>query len=1123
MRGKALLVSFALMLMLSSSCSRNAKNIEPSSGLPAGLNVHLFVSLPPESTGVYFTNHVMVNDYINYLSFPYVYNGGGVAAGDFNNDGLTDLFFSSNEYPDQLFINRGKMKFYDITRSAGVMGKQGWTTGVSVVDINNDGLLDIYVCYAGGYTDPAFRANQLFINNGDLTFTERAKEYGLDDKGCSTQAYFFDYDNDGDLDVFVVNHPLDFENSNALDERPWQPRAENDHDSDRLYRNNGNNTFTNVTKKAGISDHAWGLAAVIHDFNNDGWKDIFITSDFRAPDLLWVNNRNGTFSMNLKEHIRHTSFNAKGADLADIDNDGLADLFVAAMSPADRAAFIKMTPSVSTEEFFGMVKRGYHYQYHYNTLQLNNGHGSFSEIAFLSGVESTEWSWAPLFADFDNDGFKDLFVTNGVNRGVTDNDWKLNLERMLKEGKTLKYNEVEHLLPRTISRNYIFRNNGDLTFLNVSRQWNMTDSINSTAAVYADLDNDGDLDLVVNNFDTPASIYENKQNEVFGNHYLRVRLLGPKNNLMAYGAVVKIFTPQGMQMQEVQPVRGFQSSVETDLHFGIGKDTVVDRLLVEWPDGTLQELLNLASNQIVGLSYYDEKSRIEKSAEKKEEKIFLEDKTSGIAHVHRENEYNDFEKEKLLPHKNSEFGPFISSGDVNGDGWEDFFIGGSAGYSGTMYLQSSSGKFFKSPSQPWEKERDSEDMASRLFDADNDGDLDLYVVSGGNEFPPDSPLLQDRLYKNDGRGNFHHAPDALPRMLSSGMRLAAGDYDKDGDTDLFVGGRLIPGQYPLTPRSYLLRNDAGRFTDVTGQHDELLSFPGMVTGACFADYDGDKDLDLIIVGEWMPVTLFNNDNGRFLVADNTGLNQTSGWWRCIAPDDVDSDGDIDFIAGNLGLNSRFSAGRNVTLHIYSSDIDGSGTREAVLAKNNGQGFFPVFGYDRLSEQMPFIRQKFPTCQSFAEASIEEIFTPEALKKSLHKEAADFRTSIILNNGDGTFSLKPLPNLAQIAPVNDIIVKDVSGDGSNDLILAGNFFGTEPETPRYDAGNGLMMQGDGKGNFFPLTVYQSGLVANGNVSDLELLTIGKTGYELLVVGNNDAALQAFRVNSSWNKEKFISGK
>jgi len=1109
-RAQIATLSLAILLF---SCNSNQTQERVSAVSDEVAPVNLFVPLSPEKTGITFANKVLINNNINYGSFQYVYNGGGVAIGDINNDGLPDIFLASIETPEKLYLNEGNMKFRDITFQAGVQGKLGWTTGVSMVDINNDGWLDIYVCYSGGYTDLNVRANELFINNGDLTFSQRAKEYGLDDKGCSTQAYFFDYDKDGDLDMYLVSYPLDFKNGHRMDNYPWQERNKEEAGSDKLYKNNGNNTFTDVTKQAGIENHVWGLSAVIDDFNHDGWDDVYVANDFLGPDLLWINNKNGTFSEKLKDYMKHITFNSMGADLADINNDGLQDLFVSEMAQTDHVSSKRLMPSMTTDTFYKMIEKGYYYQYMVNALQLN-GKGSYSEIAFMSGISKTDWSWAPLFADFDNDGYKDLFVTNGIRDAVSDNDFKTSyaalLDKANKEKRALKYSDYEHLLPKLNLMNLIFKNNGDLTFSKYNKQWNLTDTINSNGCAYADLDLDGDLDLVVNNYEVTASLYENKANEVYQNNFLRVRLVGPAKNVNGFGTTVKIFYDKEMQLQEMQPVRGFQSSVEQVLHFGIGKRDNINKMVVEWPDGKIQQLSNVAPNQMLVMNY--DSARANPSKEEIVKPIFASaEKELSLAYNHQENNYNDFKKEILLPHKQSQHGPFISAGDVNGDGSEDFFIGGAAGFAGTLFLQQN-GKFSKATAQPWEAEKDCEDMASLLFDADGDNDLDLYVVSGGNEFSEGSPLLQDRLYVNDGAGYFKRNKEALPDEFTSGMRIAAGDYDKDGDSDLFIGGRNVPGQYPFPPSSFLLRNDGGKFTNVTAEHDKLLAAPGMVTDAAFADYDGDKDLDLILVGEWMPVTVFENANGVFH-NQNAGLQETTGWWYSLAAADIDRDGDMDFIAGNLGLNAKYKVGKGKHFEIYCNDFDKNGSYDIVLTNYEGEKQYPVRGRECSSQQMPFIVDKFPTYKSFAEATVEEIYTKEQLDAALHYEAKEFRSSILLNNGNGTFTVKPLHNLAQVAPVNDILVLDINGDGISDLVLAGNLHETEPETVRYDAGTGLCLIGDGKGSFTPLRSFESGFLADGNVKDLQLIHAGKNQLPHLLVGNNSGTLQAFSIASS----------
>jgi len=1065
-----------------------------------------FLPVPREQSRITFTNDVKESPDLNYFTYQYMYNGGGVAVGDINNDGLPDLYFSANQLHNALYLNMGAFSFEDITAHAGVTADSGWNTGVSMVDIDADGYLDIYVCRSGNPSNPDLRKNLLYINNQNNTFTNRAHDFGLDDAGFSTQAYFYDYDKDGDLDLYLVNHRVDFENTVLLGGNflavasPYQ--------TDKLYRNNGNGTFTDVSTAAGIENNAWGLGAAVGDFNNDGWDDVYVTNDFMEPDFLYINNGDGTFSERLKEFIKHTSFYGMGCDIGDVNNDGYDDLVVLDMVSADRVRSKRNMASMSTSNFWKMVRRGHHYQFMSNTLQLNNGNGSFSEIAQLAGIAKTDWSWAPLLADFDNDGWQDLFVTNGIKRDVTDNDFRRDIKKVIAEkGSTLLFDDVMNMIPSTRVQNVIFRNNGDLTFENVGQDWNITESMNSNGAVYADLDRDGDLDLVVNNLDAPASVYENRVVKGQRRDFLQIRLQGPQENKFGIGAKVSLTANGSTQYQRLAIARGYQSSVEPLLHFGLGASSTVGKLVVDWPDGKQNFLSNISANQMLTIRYADaQPARFQQNVSTP---TFVDITDSlGIHYRHRENAYDDFAKELLLPHKQSQYGPLISTGDINSDGFEDFYVGGAAGYPGSMFVQNQNERF-EVIGGPWEHDKASEDLGSLLFDADGDGDLDLYVVSGGNEFPENSPLLQDRLYLNNGKGTFSKTTNSLPKMFTSGLRVVAGDYDLDGDLDLFVGGRIIPGRYPLPPRSYLLRNDGGKFSDVTESVAPELLTPGLVTDALFTDYDNDGDPDLIVTGEWMSIHVFENTNGAFKDrTQQSGLGHLTGWWFSLASGDFDNDGDIDFIAGNIGKNVKYKASETEPLQIYCADFDNNGTLDIVLGQYQQGVCYPVRGRECSSEQMSFIKEKFPTYKGFAEASIEKVYSEEELKSALRLEATELRSCFVRNDGNGTFTLHPLPNQAQISPINGMVVLDVNHDGNLDIVTAGNMYGAEVETIRYDSGIGVCLLGNGKGEFSALSFSQSGFFADGDVKQLRSLNLGREKKKVLLVARNNDMLKVF---------------
>ena len=1036
----------------------------------------LLTSLPSVETGVVFTNTVVENQSQNYYMYEYMYNGGGVAVGDIDNDGLPDLYFTGNLVPDRLYLNKGGMRFEDISDQAITSGSDGWHTGVAMADVNGDGLLDIYVCRAGWYDDPTRRTNLLYINNGDRTFREEGARWGVADTTRSTHAAFFDMDKDGDLDLYVINTPIqesqrltnkDVERLIALRRSP----------SDRLFRNDGDR-FTDVT-----------------------------AHDYIERDFMYLNNRDGTFREENLLRTRHISNFGMGCDVADYNNDALPDILVVDMVSPDHVRSKKNMSGMSSEKFWGVVQAGYHYQYMFNTLQLNNGNGTFSDVGQLAGVSKTDWSWAPLLADLDNDGWKDLVVTNGYKRDMRDNDFVRAARELKESGQPTTFEQVISLVPTNRVRNYLFRNRGDMRFEDRSEDWGFRNSINSNGAAYGDLDGDGDLDLVINNIDVPAEIYANQAVEQGLGRSVRVVLDG-HTGALAYGSKVELRTPDGsVQFQELMPSRGYQSSVEPVLHFGIGDHASAD-LRVTWPDGRVSRLTSVTPGT-VNVPHGSARNMPHAPAP---EPLFTEAAEGlGLAHRHRENPYDDFEHEVLLPHKQSEHGPLLGTGDANGDGLTDLFVGGARDQRGTLYLQQGNGTFRPAPSQPWEMHKGREDLGSLFFDADGDGDQDLLVASGSNEVDLYYDQYGSRLYLNDGRGGFTFSETALPELQTSAMRAAAGDVDGDGDLDLFIGGRVTPGQYPRTPRSYLLLNDgAGHFADATSELAPGLEYPGLVTDCAFLDHDGDGDQDLVIVGEWMPLTFYTNEGGRLVnTTDRTGLSDTEGWWFSLAHADLDGDGDEDLFCGNIGWNSKFHGTPDHPIHLYWNDFDGNGRGDIVLAKDHKGDLVPVRGRECSSQQCPMILDRFSSYDAFANADLGEIYGSEKLGEALHLQARHMTSCVLWNEGDGRFRLQDLPMEAQRAPVMGTAIADWDRDGHLDLVIAGNMWGAEVETVRYDGGVGLLLRGDGSGSFEPVPLTRSGIFAWENAKDVALLPLGRSGAPAVVVGNNNAGLQVFR--------------
>ena len=1090
----------------------------------------LFEQLSPRSTGVAFENELPETPEFNILNYLYYYNGGGVAAGDVDGDGLQDLYFSANIGPNRLYRNKGNYEFEDITERAGVAGPEGWKTGVSMADVNGDGHVDIYVSAVNHLAMKG--RNVLYINDGDGTFTDRTKEYGLEHIGYSTQAAFFDYDCDGDLDVYLLNNAT--HNERRIGERrPFvtQPSPA----ADKLFRNDAGR-FVDVSAQAGIrdSDHGvegFGLGVVASDFNLDGCPDLYIANDFQENDFLYINNCDGTFTESIAKAMAHTSRFSMGVDAADFDNDGRPDVFVADMLP-EREDVLKTSASSETFTLFNLrVRAGYHPQYARNTLQLNRGGfpsrsaspgtaPRFSEIGYLAGVFATDWSWAPLFADLDNDGRKDLFVTSGIYRRPNDLDY-INfvgneaVQASLARGVTRENLALLERMPQIALANHAFRNEGNLTFTSVADAWGLSEPGFSNGAIYVDLNNSGALDLVVNRINMPAAIYRNRTRDVTGNAYLTVQLRGSGHNTAGIGAKVTIRQQGAVQMLEQSPARGFQSSVDPRLHFGLGKASLVDSLVVEWPDRRAQVLTAVSVNRTITLWQDSAPSQLPKPALTATPQGLFEDVTTrlGVNVAHAENDFLDYSREPLMPHRLSTEGPALAVGDVDADGLDDLYLGGGKWQPGTLLLQQRNGTFQPSRQPGIAADSLAEDVDAAFFDADGDGDVDLYVASGGNELVGEEDARRDRLYLNEGRGTFRRAADALPAFYENGSCVTPGDFDGDGDVDLFVGARVISGKYGLTPRSRLLRNDGrGRFTDVTSEIAPTLGEVGMVTSAAWVARPGEKGLDLIVVGEWMPVRVFRQENGRLV--DRTAesrLTGTEGWWNSVRPADLDGDGRVDLVLGNLGLNSYLKASPTEPARMYVHDFarNGGGTLQQIITFYKRGVSYPIASRDDLVRLIPSLRARYPTYASFGASRAEDIFAAADLQQAIVRDARVFASAVALAQTDGTYRLEPLPAEAQFAPVYASVARDFDGDSRLDLLIAGNLDGVQPILGSYDASHGLLLRGTGDGRFSPVDMERSNVMIEGEVRDMKVLR-SALGSEVIAVARNNDRLQLLRV-------------
>jgi hypothetical protein len=1087
----------------------------------------LLTPLPSDETGITFSNDLDEGPDVNVLSYEYLYNGGGVAAGDLNGDGRPDLYFTSNQNANALYLNEGDFQFREVTAAAGVADRDGWTTGVTMADVNGDGRLDIYVCRSGWMEDPDARRNKLYIHQGTGAdgvprFEERAAAYGLDDPAQSTHATFFDYDRDGDLDLYLLNHPV--RRYMGRSELDAARDADDPMAGDKLYRNDGGSggsgspTFVEVTAEAGITSSAlgYGLSATVSDINRDGWPDLYVANDYMADDYLYINQGDGTFEESLRDWMDHTSYSSMGSDIADVTNDGRPDVFTLDML-AEGQRRQKLLKGPEDFRFYRDLRsRGYYFQYMRNMLHRHNGNGTFSEVGQLAGVSNTDWSWAALLVDFDLDGRKDLYVTNGYRRDYTNLDFLNGV--LFSSIDYLKYSNAEdpasvdvdlygmtRKMPSTPIPNYLFRNAGPLRFEDMTEAWNAGQRGFSTGAAYADLNNDGAPDLVVNNINQEAFVYRNEARARTDNNYLSVELAGTGDNRFGIGAKVELTTPDGRTFyQEQVPARGFQSSVEPALHFGVGAADSVS-LAVTWPDQTRERRPGVAVNQTVTLRQADARPDVEPpSASTPPPLLTSAASDRGLSFTHRENEFIDYRAQPLLPHMLSREGPALASADVTGNGREDLFVGGARGQAAALFLQRSDGTFEEASPDVFASHRSREDTDAVFFDADGDGDQDLYVVSGGKAGRGGADY-QDRLYLNDGTGGFTHAPDALPTIESSGGTVAAHDFNGDGRTDLFVGGRVWPGEYPLPPRSHLLENTGGRFEDVTTDIAPLLFKPGMVTDALWSDLDGDDTTELVLAGEWMPIRVF--EYGSVLFEEETadlGFSGTNGWWYSLAAADLTGDGTPELVAGNRGLNAQVQATPGAPAAVYAADFARDGAPDALMTHHLDGEEYPVYWHDDLVEAIPPFENRFSSYEDYATSTIDEILTDREQDAATRLTATTFETSVFHDEG-GTFRRRALPREAQLAPIHGLVVHDLNGDDRPDLLLAGNDFTVRPQWGRADAEKGTVLLNEGDLRFDVRQSRESGFFAP---KDVRSMTLVGGPSPLVVVGNNDAPLSAF---------------
>jgi enediyne biosynthesis protein E4 len=1117
---------FLLLILISTGACKN-KNTQKTAAL--------FQKKTAAETGIDFNNTIVEDAVTNLISNEYAYMGGGVGIGDFNNDGLQDIFFTANQTSSQLYINEGKNHFKNISTTAGVKTNT-WCTGISVVDINNDGWQDIYVCVSGNAAAQN-RRNLLFINNQNLTFTEQAADYGLADTSYSTQAAFLDYDKDGDLDMYLVNNQIGAGNPNDIVAKDI---SGNSIRNDRLYKNNGmdksknHSVFTDVSIQAGIKEDGYGLGVVVSDVNNDGWPDLYVTNDYLSNDLLWLNNKNGGFTNSIAASLNHQSYSSMGVDAADINNDGLVDIATLDMMPEESERQKMMYSFLSYERYEMERNAGYEPEFMRNMLHLNNGNlkindtvlPRFSEIGQLAGISRTDWSWSVLMADFDNDGWNDMHITNGMGKDLINADFVLYRANTRPENFEAPQERWQVLQEKLKGygavplQNYFYKNNKNYGFSNISDDAGIKDVSISNGAAYADFDNDGDLDLVVNNINEEAFFYENTEAAAKQKHFISFVLQGDSLNKDAFGAKLFLYAGNKIQTAEQSPVRGYLSSVDKRLHFGLDSAATIDSVVIFWPDNKKQLLKNIKVDTILTLKSSDAGKELSSRTENNAYLFTDIANGTGLSFKHYEPFFNDYSFQRLLPQKYSQLGPYIAVADVNADGLQDFFIGGAFNQSGKICIQQTDGRFAEKNLVIGKKYE--EDMGSVFFDADGDKDVDLLVTSGSTEVDKGSPYYKPRLYLNDGKGNFAININAIPAAVNTSVScVIASDYDRDGDMDVFIGGR-VSLDFTEIPNSYLLQNNGGVFTDITGTVNESLSKAGMITAAVFTDFDNDKQTDLVLVGEWMPLRFYKNEKGKLTEVTSTiGLKNNNGMWRSLVAADIDNDGDEDLIAGNAGMNNKFGVDELHPTKLFAKDIDGNGSTDPILCyflqtKNKERKLLPANSLMQIAEQVPSIKKKFLLNEGFSKASLSQIIdeassttlTCNEMNTCWFENVGNAR----LNDrfGQGKFVKHILPLAAQFAPVNAIICADFNGDAIKDILIAGNEYQTDVMTGRYDASYGLLLKGSKDKIFTPMLPIQTGFAVKGDVKDLKYL-MGKNKNIKILVSINNEQMKVFNVN------------